>query len=171
MRRHILTVVIALLGGFMGAYCFALTDAETEGHSPGSDYFTDVVADSPHNDDIGFARELGITMGFSADTYGSDFPVRRDQMASFQMRDLAAAVVLGIQLAAIQEDLMDPPDPWYGLENQERADLLRWAALLLDHEARTRPVDAIGGARMYSYLSENFRLCAQAIDPHFDTVE
>jgi len=171
MKRHMLTVLIALVAGFMGAYAFALTDAETMHHSHGSDYFTDVAVDSPHGDDIGYAVEAGITMGLTPELYGSNVDVTREQMASFQMRDLAAAIVLAIQLERIQELQSIPPDPMHGMTWQEQADLCRWAALLLDHEAKARPENAIGGPEIYSYLSSTFRGLAQAIDPQFDTAE
>jgi hypothetical protein len=58
-------------------------------HAPGSSYFTDVSSLSPHNHDIGFCVEAGVTSGTGPDLYSPSLPVSRDQMASFLMRELA----------------------------------------------------------------------------------
>ena len=162
MKRHILTVVIALLAGFLGAFCYGQVDDVL--HFPGSDYFADVAIDSPHNDDIGYAKEAGITMGLTPELYGSEFNVTREQMASFQMRDLAAAIALTVELATIQINL-GGWDPAQAPTQQERGDMLRWAAELLDHENQVRPAEAIGGQAVYPYLAGSFREHALAIDP------
>ncbi len=58
-------------------------------HAPGSSYFADVSTASPHDDDIGFCVEAGVTMGTAPDRYSPSLLVSRDQMASFLMRQLA----------------------------------------------------------------------------------
>jgi len=154
MRSHMLTVVLALLAGFIGACAYGLVDDVL--HFPGSDYFTDVAVDSPHNDDIGFAVEAGITMGLTPDLYGSNVGVSREQMASFQMRDLAAALFLATNLAKVETNLMETPN----MERQDIADTLRWGAALLEHEAKARPAEAIGGADGYTMQAERWRYLA-----------
>ena len=161
MRQHMLTVVIALLAGFFGAFAYGLVDDVL--HSPGSDYFSDVSADSPHSDDIGFAVEAGITMGVTPELYGSGAGVSREQMASFQMRDLAAAVALSVELTRVLQ--MDWGSVAPEMTAQERADMLRWVASLLEYENQARPEAAVGGATVYSHLAERCRSYAIAYDP------
>ena len=151
MRQHILTVVIALLAGFAGAFAYALVGEPL--HLPGSDYFSDVSADSPHSEDIGFAVEAGITMGVTPDLYGSGLPVSREQMASFQMRDLAMAMVLAVEVSRC----LDQFQRLSPLTVEERIDVLRWGAELLEYENESRPAEAVGGTNAYTAMAEQFR--------------
>ena len=82
--KRIGMAVLVLVGGMVGGMLFCWAQALT--HQPGSAYFDDVDAASPHNEDIGFLVEYGVTSGTTTTTYSPSMAVSRDQMASFLMR-------------------------------------------------------------------------------------
>ena len=67
-------------------------------HQPGSAYFSDVSASSPHNEDIGFLVEYGVTQGTTPTTYTPAMSVTREQMASFLMRSTALDTAFSLVL-------------------------------------------------------------------------
>ncbi len=157
-------LVMSLLGGFAGAAVYAQVFA-TSTHLPGSDYFTDVSADSPHSEDIGFAREAGITMGMTPELYGPKVEISREQMASFQMRDFAAAMALAIEISREMHGSSWGESPNTNMTIKERAELLRWGADLLSYEDPTRPEGTIGGVTLYPHLISELHEWADMLDP------
>ena len=92
MRRTVLLVLVAALSGAVGG--FVAGWAATTVHQPGSAYFTDVSAASPHNQDIGYLYEAGVVKGLGGGTYGPALSVTREQMASYAARTAAEAYLL-----------------------------------------------------------------------------
>jgi len=92
MRRTLLLVLVAALSGTVGG--FVAGWAATTVHQPGSAYFTDVSAASPHNQDIGYLYEAGVVKGLGGGTYGPALSVTREQMASYAARTAAEAYLL-----------------------------------------------------------------------------
>ena len=155
-------LAMGLLGGALGQAIFG--QEETLLHLPGDIYYSDVSADSPHADDIGFSREAGIARGFSDTLYGPDWLVTREQMATFEMRDFTAGIVFALRISGrLYQDIhgsphMLPPSSVGIVEEWERdIAFCRWAAELIDYQAATRPADAMGGVNMYSDLAAQLR--------------
>lgn len=109
-------------------------------HAPGSSYFADVSSSSPHDDDIGFCVEAGVTTGTGPDRYSPSLLVSRDQMASFLMRELAfTSVVMPFWVDAVLFD----GDVTYDLylqgyitydEYEAILALIEWNLQLLEHQ-------------------------------------
>jgi hypothetical protein len=74
-------------------------------HYPGSYYFTDCSPTSPHDSDIGYLYESAIANGFTADTYGPDLPVTRQQMASYIAR--TEAVIYALTFMSVDWNFFD----------------------------------------------------------------
>lgn len=70
--------------------------AQTITHHAGSYYFSDCSSMSPHDEDIGWLYEYGITQGFPDGTYGPSLNVTREQMASYVMRQTVADTALSV---------------------------------------------------------------------------
>ena len=85
--RKAASVLLMVGAGVLGGFLFSW--AQSMVHNPGSSYFSDVSLSSPHNEDIGYLVEYGVTTGTSATTYSPSMAVTRDQMASFLMRQTA----------------------------------------------------------------------------------
>jgi hypothetical protein len=96
MRRKMLAAALMVLLGFVGAALYAAAVQVVYVHHPGSFYFLDVSPDSPHNEDIGYAVEYGVTSGYFDGTYRPEDPVTRQQMASFVMRASAEDPVVSV---------------------------------------------------------------------------
>jgi len=77
----------AVLGAALALFAVRAWAAIT--HQPGSYYFSDVSSFSPHNQDIGYLVEYGVTSGTTETTYSPSMSVTREQMASFLMRQSA----------------------------------------------------------------------------------
>lgn len=93
MKLRALAVVclLSLVFGFAGASLHSLVASPPPAytHNPGSSYFFDVTAASPHNDDIGYLKECGVVTGYWDGTYRPQVPVTREQMATYIARALA----------------------------------------------------------------------------------
>jgi len=89
MRKKVLSALLTIALGFLGAGLYGAAAQFLPFHLPGSVYFTDVNPASPHNDDIGYLVEYGVARGFADGTYHPDDVVTRAQMASFIMRSSA----------------------------------------------------------------------------------
>jgi len=81
--RYLTIICLILAAAFLGA---ALAAEPPAVHNPGSAYFPDVVAGSPHDQDIGWLAEYPVTRGYEDGTYRPGLTVRRDQMATYIMR-------------------------------------------------------------------------------------
>ncbi len=158
-------LVVALMGGFLGAFVYAQV-ADWGTHQPGSYYYDDVAVDSPHSDDIGYLREAGITRGLTDTTYGPTLDVNRQQMASYEARDFAAGVAFATVLLPYYNALLGNPGlDWEIPPAADAAKLMRWEAELLEAQAKSRPIEAVGGPEMYGTLAQNLRNAAQMLDP------
>jgi hypothetical protein len=82
--RRVLWCLLMVLCGFLGGALFCW--AQGAYHQPGSAYFSDVSASSPHDDDIGYLVEGGVVSGYSDGTYKPGDAVTREQMASYVNR-------------------------------------------------------------------------------------
>ncbi len=87
--RKVLSILMMVGFGFLGAALFAAADGELPFHHPGSCYFKDVSPDSTYDNDVGYAYEYGVVFGFPDGLYRPDDPVSRGLMASFVMRSSA----------------------------------------------------------------------------------
>jgi S-layer homology domain len=87
--RKVMSVVLTVSLGFLGAALYGAATQVLPFHLPGSVYFTDVSPASPHNEDIGYLVEYGVAKGYADGTYHPDDVVTRAQMASFVMRSSA----------------------------------------------------------------------------------
>ena len=166
MRRLLIPVlcfVAALAGAYVGVGLAQDEDPWNYPHYLGSAYYTDVAGDSPHDEDIGYAREAGIIRGYTEDSYGPAGIVSREQMATYEMRDVALGLVVGLRMGEVLRGMdMWMPGPALSVEEQAQRDvqLFRWAANLIDHQAAARPDDAVWGPELYAYTSSNLRFVA-----------
>src|SRR5574340_379112 len=95
MRRLLSFCLMALCGVLGGALYQAVASNMTV-HYPGSHYFGDVLTTSPHDQDIGYLYEMGVTKGYPGGLYGPSITVTRDQMASFQGRIFIASSLISM---------------------------------------------------------------------------
>ncbi|HUW10771.1 MAG TPA: S-layer homology domain-containing protein [Anaerolineae bacterium] len=171
----VICLVMGLAGSALGQYVFG--QEEEPLHRSGAEYYEDVSAESPHADDIGFAREAGIARGFSDTEYGPGWVVSREQMATFEMRDFTAGIVFALRvvdLARFRDEKLGSLDwYWFGPDGirhdteeekafwtqwgQDQGDMLLWMADLIEHEDGARPADAVGRADEYSVVAERLR--------------
>jgi len=169
MRRQLMLPALCFIMGLLGVFCgqalFGQGDVVL--HWPGSTYYTDISDSSPHDEDIGYAREAGIARGYSETEYGPDWNVSREQMATFEVRDFTAGMVTAVKIVGLLDytpytstRLLAPPDwdeitveEWF----QRNIDLLSWSAELIEYQADTRPEDCAGGALMYSDVARHIR--------------
>ena len=94
MRNATLVILGAALVLLVSTACVLY--AQTITHHGGAYYFSDCSATSPHDEDIGWLYEYGITQGFPDGTYGPSLNVTREQMASYVMRQTAADTALSV---------------------------------------------------------------------------
>ena len=160
-------LLCALVGAYVGTSLAQDDDPFIYPHYVGSAYYTDVAADSAHDEDIGYAREAGIIRGYTEDIYLPAGIVSREQMATYEMRDVALGLVLGLHMGSWWDGLkMWFPDSNLTPEEEARLNvqLFRWSADLIDHQARARPDDAIWGPELYAHTSLCLRSMADAIE-------
>jgi hypothetical protein len=158
----LLWVALAVLAGAFGGKLVAQDVATV--HHPGTYYYTDLPADSPHDHDIGFAREAGIARGYSATEYGPEWNVPREQMATFQMREFAAGVVFALALHNAWANYWSQPIPDRPEDQRTMEDMramVEWAAELVEHQDASRVEDAIGGPAMYGDIAAHLRRIAE----------
>lgn len=84
--------MLMVLCGFLGGALFCW--AQGAYHQPGSAYFPDVSASSPHDDDIGYLVEGGMVSGYSDGTYKPGDAVTREQMAGYVNREAGVTYLL-----------------------------------------------------------------------------
>ncbi len=168
MKYWMLVVCFAmgLLGSGIGQ-CI-LSQTESVQHWSGAEYYEDVSADSPHAEDIGFAREAGVARGFSNTQYGPGSDVSREQMATFEMRDMAAAIIFTLRISGrlyddvygVRSPLLPPTS--MGLIEEWEYDIAfcRWMADLIEQEMVARTSDAIGGPDLYADYATHLRAWA-----------
>jgi len=159
-------LICAMVGAYIGTSLAQDDDPFTYPHYVGSAYYMDVAAGSAHDEDIGYAREAGIIRGYTDDIYGPADAVSREQMATFEMRDVAFGLVVGLRMAewyhGLQPWMPDMPLP-IDEEFQRDAQLFRWAADVIDHQAAARPDDAVWGPELYAHTSTCLNFVADAL--------
>jgi hypothetical protein len=119
-------------------------------HYAGSDYFSDVSSSSPHNHDIGYLVEYGVTQGTDATHYSPSLPVTREQMASFIMRQTTSDIALSVFVTDLvlfdgyyaYQAYLDGYVTWE--EYQALQDSLDWYLSLLDYQAAAMASETAG---------------------------
>ena len=90
-RVYLLASIMLLMAcGLLGVTLIEVWSADTTvPHYPGSAYYTDCAATSPHDQDIGWISEYGVAGGYGDGTFAPGGVVTREQMSTFIMRQSA----------------------------------------------------------------------------------